>query len=117
VRGRAFSLRLGGGGAFPSARRGRVVWLGTVEGGEAVVALAGAVAAALAPLGYEAEARGFHPHLTLARLRAPGDVTAAVAALGDSAVGEARVEEFVLYGSRLSSRGPTYTALGRVPLS
>jgi RNA 2',3'-cyclic 3'-phosphodiesterase len=119
LRGRGgFWLRLGGGGAFPSVRRARVVWLGTLEGGEAVGSLAGAVGSTLAPLGYKAEERRFHPHLTLARLRVPGDVTDAVVALDDSPVGEAfPVEEFVLYESRLSARGSTYTALERVPLT
>jgi RNA 2',3'-cyclic 3'-phosphodiesterase len=119
LRGRGrFCVRLGGGGAFPSVRRGRVVWLGTAVGREAVGSLAEAVTSTLAPLGYEAEGRRFHPHLTLARLRAPGDVTAAVAALGDSAVGEAfTVEEFVLYQSRLSPRGSSYTALELIPLT
>jgi 2'-5' RNA ligase len=113
----AFTMRLGGGGAFPSVRRARVLWLGTLEGGEAVSSLAGAVASTLAPLGYEPEGRRFHPHLTLARLRVPGDVAAAVSALGDSPVGEAfRVSEVVLYESRLSPRGSTYTALERVRL-
>jgi 2'-5' RNA ligase len=114
----SFSMRLGGGGAFPSVRRARVLWLGTLEGGEAAGSLAGAVASTLAPLGYESEARRFHPHLTLARLRAPGEVMAAVSALGDSPVGEPfTVGEVVLYESRLSAGGSTYTALERVPLT
>jgi RNA 2',3'-cyclic 3'-phosphodiesterase len=118
LRGRgSFTLRLGGAGAFPSVRRARVLWLGAVDGGEAVSSLAGDVASTLAPLGYEPEERRFHPHVTLARLRVPGDVHAAVAALGESPAGEAfTVEEFVLYQSRPSPRGSSYTALERVPL-
>jgi 2'-5' RNA ligase len=53
----------------------------------------------------------------VARLREPGDVTAAVAALGDGPVGEAwTVEEIVLYQSRLSPSGSQYSVLARLPL-
>lgn len=112
-----FRFQLGGSGAFPNPRRARVVWLDAQEGAESMAGVAGAVTAALAPLGYEAEARPFRSHLTVARLREPGDVTAAVAALGDGPVGEAwTVEEIVLYQSRLSSSGSQYSALARLPL-
>ena len=66
-------VRLGGGGAFPSERRARVLWLGVDEGAELLAQLAGAVGALLAPLGYEPEDRPFHAHLTLARLGRPSD--------------------------------------------
>jgi 2'-5' RNA ligase len=113
----AFSLRLGGSGAFPSARRGRVIWIGAVEGDDEVRGLAGGVAAALAPLGYEADRGRFRSHVTVARMRDPGDVSPAVAALGDGPVGPAfTVEEIVLYESRLSPQGSTYSALARIPL-
>ena len=112
-----FTFQLGGSGAFPNPRRARVVWIGTEEGAGPMAGLAGAVTAALAPLGYEAEARPFRSHLTVARLRDPGDVTAVVTALGDSAVGESwTVGEVVLYQSRLSPSGSTYIPLARLPL-
>jgi 2'-5' RNA ligase len=94
-----------------------VVWIGAAAGGDALVDLAGAVTAALGPLGYEAEARPFHPHLTVARLKVPDDVAAVLAALGSEPVGAAfTVREVVLYESRLSPKGPSYSVLGRFPL-
>jgi 2''-5'' RNA ligase len=112
-----FTFRLGGSGAFPNPRRARVVWIGAEEGAGPMAGLAGAVTGALAPLGYEAETRPFRSHLTVARLRDPGDVTPALAALGDDPVGEAwTVEEIVLYQSRLSPSGSTYSALAHLPL-
>jgi 2'-5' RNA ligase len=112
-----FRFRLGGSGAFPNPRQARVIWLGALEGTEAMAGLAGAVTGALAPLGYEAEARPFRSHLTVARLRDPGDVTPALAALGGDPVGGAwTVEELVLYQSRLLPSGSQYSVLARLPL-
>src|SRR5262249_43931225 len=68
------TARLGTAGAFPKDRRARVVWLGLVEGIEHVTQLAASVGALLRPLGHDPEARPFHPHLTLARLKTPTEV-------------------------------------------
>ncbi|HLJ06986.1 MAG TPA: RNA 2',3'-cyclic phosphodiesterase [Acidimicrobiia bacterium] len=113
----AFALRLGGAGAFPKPGRARVVWIGAAVGGEEVAGLAGAVAGALGPLGYEPDRKEFHPHLTVARLKVPDDVGDVLAALGAGPLGEAfTVAELVLYQSVLSAKGPTYTVLERFPL-
>lgn len=113
----AFPFRFGGAGAFPTPRRARVVWIGAAEGRDDIVALAQAVAAGLGPAGHEPEGRPFRPHLTLARLRVPGDVGPVLAAIGGAPVGEAfTVGEVVLYESRLSAGGPAYSVLERFPL-
>ncbi|HEY4409465.1 MAG TPA: RNA 2',3'-cyclic phosphodiesterase [Acidimicrobiia bacterium] len=116
--GRApFSFRLGGAGAFPKPGRARVLWIGADAGGGELVGLAGAVGAALRPVGHEPDHKVFHPHLTVARLKVPDDVGEVLAAIGPGAVGEAfTVDEVVLYASRLSPQGSTYTALERFPL-
>lgn len=114
---RSFPFRLGGAGAFPTARRARVVWVGAAEGAGEMVGLAGRIASGLGPVGYETEGRPFRPHLTLARLRVPGDVGPVLAAVGPEAVGPTfTVGEAVLYESRLSSQGATYAVLERFPL-
>jgi 2'-5' RNA ligase len=113
----AFSFRLGGAGAFPKPGRARVVWMGAALGGPDLVSLAGAVAGGLEPVGYEPDRKEFHPHLTLARLKVPDNVSDVLAAIGPEAAGEAfTVGEIVLYQSQLSSKGPTYTVLERFPL-
>ncbi|MEI7768377.1 MAG: RNA 2',3'-cyclic phosphodiesterase [Chloroflexales bacterium] len=64
-----FALRLGGLGAFPSAERPRVLWVG-IEGDLAALdRLQRAVTAATRPLGFAPEERSFAPHLTLGRAR------------------------------------------------
>ncbi len=113
----AFPARLGGAGAFPKPGRARVVWIGAATGAGDLVGLAGAVAGALRPLGYEPDRKEFHPHLTLARLKVPDNVSDVLAAIGAEPVGAAfTVAELVLYQSRLSGSGPTYTVLERFPL-
>lgn len=73
-----FSAHLTGGGVFPENRHGRrprparVAWVG-VEGGDALPRLQRRVADALRGLVEEEDTgrRSFHPHLTLARCKAP----------------------------------------------
>lgn len=112
-----FAFRLGGAGAFPTARRARIVWIGAAEGHPEMVRLAAAGATALRPVGHEAERRPFRSHLTLARLKVPADVGPVLAAIGPGPVGPAfTVVELVLYESRLSPQGSRYRLLERFPL-
>jgi RNA 2',3'-cyclic 3'-phosphodiesterase len=114
---RAGRVRLGGGGAFPSARRARVLWLGLSEGDEWFVQCAAAVGALLAPLGHEPEKRPFHAHLTLARAKAAMDLRRTVEQLGNSPVGDAwTAGEVVLYESRLQRSGARYEPRSTVRL-
>ncbi len=63
-----FRLEVGGLGAFPHARRPRVVWVGLAGDTEAALALAASVRERLEPLGLRPD-KPFSPHLTLARVR------------------------------------------------
>lgn len=112
LRTRAGVAQFGGLGAFPSARRATVVWLGLRQGSETLRALAGEIGTRL---GIE-ERRAYHPHLTLARLKTPTDVTSAL--LGADAVGDAWVvDEAVLYESRLHPEGARYLVQGSASLA
>ena len=64
VRGRGFVLELDRFGHWP---RPRVMWTAPTRAPEALAGLAGALRAALAERGFPLDARGFAPHLTLAR--------------------------------------------------
>ena len=86
-----FSISLGGGGAFPNARRASVLWLGVLQGSDALSALA-------AP--FVDEDRPFRAHLTLARVNKPRDLRHAIAALDESGESEPwTVDELVLFDS------------------
>ena len=64
VRERGFVLELDRFGHWP---RPRVLWTAPTRPPEALAGLAGALRAALAERGFPPDARGFVPHLTLAR--------------------------------------------------
>jgi 2'-5' RNA ligase len=69
LRHESFEAELSGFGAFPSARRARILWAGIGEGSEPLRDLARDVEASLEPLGFEREDRAYMPHLTLGRAR------------------------------------------------
>ena len=68
----AFSITLAGGGAFPSLRRPRTVWVGVAAGAERLAALSQALDTALAERRFRPDARAFHAHVTVARVRSEG---------------------------------------------
>ncbi len=56
-------------GAFPSVRRPSVIWIGCENPGGELAAIKERLDAVLAPFGFPAEARAFHPHVTLGRVK------------------------------------------------
>ena len=118
VRQRPFDLTFAGIGVFPPRAAARVLWLGTVEGAEALAALERELATRIGRCGIVLEERPFRPHLTLARWREgwPADRTRLLAAARPDAIARVRVDHATLYQSRLSSAGPSYTALARATL-
>lgn len=63
---KAFATTLGGFGAFPTIRRPRVIWLGVGANPE-LRCLKQDLEWALGEVGFEAETRAFHPHVTIGR--------------------------------------------------
>jgi RNA 2',3'-cyclic 3'-phosphodiesterase len=112
------TARIGGAGAFPDALHARVLWLGLVEGADALARLATAVAARTAGVGHEPDPRPFRPHLTIARLRVAADVRDAIATLGAAAVGPAWIVDAVtVYESRRLPDGARYFERATIPLT
>ena len=68
-------LRVAGAGAFPHAGHAKVLWAGLEHEREELARLADGVRAAAAKSGIEVDGGRFRPHLTMARLGRPADVT------------------------------------------
>lgn len=115
-----FEAALGTAGAFPSARKARVIWLGMAKGAEPLVKLATALEASLARHGFAPEGRPFSAHLTLGRVREPGrDWTADLAAIRapEGAAARFTVDAIAVVESQLSPKGSTYTVRARGELA
>ena len=117
--GAAFTAALGPLGAFPSARRARVLWAGMTEGAERLTALARALEAALVRNGFDQADHPFSAHLTIGRVRDPrADWTERLAAVRvGPAAARFTVDRMCVMESRLSPKGSTYTVRHEARLS
>jgi 2'-5' RNA ligase len=109
---RRMEVGVRGLGAFPDERRPRVIWAGAAPRDLAGVTTAGQlVIDALEGIG-ESDERGFHPHITLARVRSPRNIEALSAAIRENSArefGRTTITSMKLKSSRLSPSGPVYT--------
>jgi 2'-5' RNA ligase len=121
-RRRPFTLGLAGGGAFPDAAAARVVHIGVradPADAEELRRLAVGVRAAAGKAGTEVDGGRFRPHVTLARLRRPGDAVRWLRVLDTYVSREWTVGDMALVRSHLGEgpRGrPRYEVLERFPL-
>jgi RNA 2',3'-cyclic 3'-phosphodiesterase len=109
-----FDLAVQGAGAFPNKTWPRVIWVGCDGAGGQLKALARAVRAAMQPLGFEPEHRGFSAHLTLGRIKVPRPdvaLTTALDSLKNTCFGTLRVEAIHLVESQLHPEGSIYSKL------
>jgi len=100
-RRKPLDLRLADAGAFPNAAKARVLWAGVEHSGEELMRLAGGVRAAGGKSGIEVGGGRFHPHLTLARLSVPADVTRWLRVLDEYSGPSWRADEVHLIASYL----------------
>jgi 2'-5' RNA ligase len=107
-----FLLSLNRLGAFPSAERARVLWVGG-ESPEAFVHLARDLNGGLAELGFDVERKPAVAHVTIARLKSlpPVGLATLLADKGRIARQQVTAERIVLMESRLGPRGATYLPL------
>ena len=109
----------------PSARRrffpGRKAFASHVVRGDAspnLAELAAKIEKSLQPLGFEAEARRYVPHVTLARLNSARAIEKLVRAAGPLTsydFGAARESQFYLFESVLKPSGSQYKKLATFP--
>jgi len=116
---RPLEVRLAGTGVFPGPSRPRVLWVGLDRGAEGMAGVFAAVDRELGGVGFDAETRPFHPHVTLARIKALPDIAGLarrLSSLQRVEIGEMHVGEIHLMESRLEPGGAVYTSLARVEL-
>ena len=96
-------------GAFPSAKKARVLWAGVDDARGGLTELAHAVEGCLRPLGFEPDRRGFHPHVTLGRVKTgSADLETLLERFSAHVFSETRVDSVVLYESVMKTEGSEY---------
>lgn len=114
-----FEVEAKGVGFFPSPKKPRVIWSGFDEqSAEVLSLLQQALERDLEELGFEKENRKFRPHVTLGRVKSRNkpDFTEFADQINDRSFGKSYIKDVILYESKLSSAGPTYTVIDRFAL-
>jgi 2'-5' RNA ligase len=109
-----FSIQLHGLGVFPSLNYPRVVWVGMTEGVEQLKSIFTQLEPQIQALGFTADAHGFSPHLTVARVRSGVNkqhLAELVTKESDFEFGAIKADCLRLKRSQLSPKGPTYSTL------
>lgn len=113
------SLRIVGGGAFPTPDRAKVLWAGVEGDLEELRRLSVGSRAAANRAGVPPDGQRFHAHLTLARMRAPVEATRWIRLL-DSHRGPGWIaDEVALVASHLGEgprRRPRYEVVETFPI-
>jgi 2'-5' RNA ligase len=116
-----FELSVRGLGAFPHARKARIIWIG-LEAPPGFAALVRGVQSTAAKLGFALEERPLSPHLTIGRVGQHATATdlqhvcAVLEATSIGIIGTIRVEALQVFKSELRPGGPVYTKLYSLPL-
>lgn len=113
----AMMLRLSSLGAFPTARRPRVLWAG-IEPEPAFAALRERIESASDAIGFAREGTPFEPHVTLGRVREgqrlpPHGLEAPAVAVSPRTF---LADELALYESILTPTGPRYESRASIRL-
>ena len=119
-----FRVALHGVGAFPGMERPRILWVGVAEGALELRALQGRVDLALQRVGFAADDRPWHPHLTIGRVFDPRRwrrdtspaMREAIARAASGGFGTLTVPRIALMRSDLSRSGARYSVLESVEL-
>ncbi len=117
----SFEMEVKGLGAFPTPNRPRVIWAGLEEPTGELAHLAERVENSMKELGFEAEKRKFHPHLTLGRVKKGGkpgkELVGLIERDSEKSRGTFTADELVLFRSVLKPGGAEYTKLETVKLT
>ena len=108
------TLEVKGLGYFGRAQSPRVIWAGLTGNLQPLLVLQGEIAAAAKRTGIFPDAKPFHPHLTIGRVRSARNVGALLTVLEpcrDTAFGTITIDRVLLMKSELTARGAIYTLL------
>lgn len=110
-----FPILISGSGVFPSPRDPRVLWVGISDPDGQLANLHSRIEAECEEEGFAREARRFHPHLTLARLRAREGAREIARAHEELqfATEQITASEVLLIRSELSSKGSKYSTISK----
>jgi len=111
---RVLQTEIIGLGAFPHAGRPSVIWAGLAEHAKAWFAeVVSELERYLEALGFPPEQRNFHPHVTLARVKAkpPPELAELLEHHEKTVFGSLKIDQLVFYQSELQKSGPFYTVL------
>ncbi len=109
-----FNIKLCGLGVFPSLNYPRVVWAGMTDGVEQLKSIFTQLEPQIRALGFAADAYGFSPHLTIARVRSGRNkqgLAELVTKKAEYEFGIIKADCLRLKRSQLSPKGPTYSTL------
>jgi len=109
-----FTIKVQRLGAFASVDKANVLWAGVEEQSGALAALAKRIDERCATLGFAAEKRSFHPHVTLGRLRETRPLREVVLPLSEQMFGDTRVDSMTLFESETKSSGSVYREVARI---
>ncbi len=115
----SLDVKYSGIGCFPNHREPRVVWIGIEDLKGNLAGLQKALEDVLVPLGFQAEQRKFHAHVTLGRVKSQRNVRGLLAKMESSTFGSRPVPitKVELIRSVLKRDGSVYTTLNVFPLS
>ena len=118
LRGKRFTLQLGGVGVFEKAGRPQTLFV-AVERTPQLDHLQAKIETAVQRIGFEPERRRFTPHVSLARLDAapPGKLVEWLQRHNLLRAEPLAVEHFTLFSSQLGKDGAAYTAEVEYPLA
>jgi 2'-5' RNA ligase len=117
-----FEITCRGAGVFPNLREPRTLWIGIEDGADELKRLQAEIDDALkAKLGYAKEQRGFHPHLTIGRVKrelpgAHGQLAELVEKNAHFDADLAIIDEVVTFASFLGRGGPKHEPLDHAEL-
>jgi len=100
-------------GVFPDPRHPRILWIGVTKGESSLRKLAGEISRLNKKIGLGMDAKPFHPHITVCRIKSVDrkKLSALLRSYKNFPFGTETVDRIALVSSSLTSVGPIYTVV------